>query len=179
MDLERSPLGVAEQSREIIKAALRRGSPVADALRIAGVPRRTWRTWVRIGEDELARCIAQDCDPEPHLAPYVEFITDVEQARSEGVNVLLDRVWQASNDPKHWRAATWLLAVQDPGHFATRVGVIDAAQDAPAVSPVETDSVVNLLEQRLAQITARRQAVIEATAVLVEPGTEAAAEGAS
>lgn len=163
MDLERSPLNVAEQSRDIIKAALRRGSPIADALRLAGVPRRTWRTWVKIGEDELARCIAEDCDPEPHLAPYVEFVQEAEQARSEGMNMLLDRIFQASADPKHWTAAAWLLERTDPQHFARRVHLLETAQEEAPVSQVETAEVVNLLEQRLAQITARRSAFIDVT----------------
>lgn len=174
MDLDRSPLNVAEQSRDIIKAALRRGSPIADALRMAGVPRRTWRTWISIGEAELARCIAEDCEPEPHLAPYVEFVQESEQARSEGVNILLDRIWRASEDPKHWTAAAWMLERTDPQHFARRVHLLEAAQDEAPVNRVETDEVVNILEQRLAQITARRSAFIEATATEV---TEANGDG--
>lgn len=179
MDLERSPLTIVEQSRDIIKGALRRGSPLADALRIAGVPRRTWRTWVKIGEDELARCMAEDCDPEPHLAPYVEFVQDTEQARSEGVNVLLDRIWQASDDPKHWTAAAWLLERTDPQHFARRIhAIVDQQDDTPVtMSTGEVTEVVSIIEQRFQQIIARRAALIDATSVdITEPQTEAEAE---
>ena len=180
MDLDRSPLTVVEQSRDIIKAALRRGSPIADALRIAGVPRRTWRTWVKIGEDELARCAAEGCVPEPHLAPYVEFVEESEQARSEGVNVLLDRIWCASNDPKYWTAAAWLLERTDPQHFARRIhAIVDSQDDTPVTMTTgEAAEVVNVIEQRFQQILARRTALIDATSVDIthEPETEAEAE---
>jgi hypothetical protein len=178
MDLERSPLSVPEQSRGIIKAALRRGSPIADALRTAGVPRRTWRTWVKIGEDELARCIADDCDPEPHLAPYVEFVIDSEQARSEGINVLLDRVWRASDDPKYWMAASWLLERMDHQHFGRRIHAIEVQQDDTPVTPPDVSGAMTLIEQRLAQIEERRQLFIDATSAEV-PMTEAEAERAT
>lgn len=177
MNLDRSPLTLEEQARETIKSALRRGSPIADALRFAGVPRRTFRTWEKIGREEYERLIeaGPDAEPEPHLAPYVEFVEALEQARSEGVNILLDRIWNASRETRDeagnlvglgsWQAAAWLLERTDPAHFSRRIEV--ASEEAFRRPVIEVDETLALFEERIAQIQARRGRVIEATAIEV------------
>lgn len=189
MDLQRSPLTLEEQSREAIKSALRRGSPIADALRFAGVPRRTFRTWEKIGREELERLIDAgdpDAEPEPHLAPYVEFVEALESARSEGINILLNRIWDASREVRDpdtneviergvWQAAAWLLERTDPKHFARRVEVIGDG-DMPSRPKIDEADALTLFTQRIDEINARRSRVIEASSVEIGPGSDAPAD---
>lgn len=181
MDLQRSPLTLEEQSREAIKSALRRGSPIADALRFAGVPRRTFRTWEKIGREELERLIDAgdpDAEPEPHLAPYVEFVEALESARSEGINILLNRIWDASReirDPETneivqrgtWQAAAWLLERTDPAHFGRR---LDMIQEVELRRPkIDEADAVAIFEERINEIIMRRHRVIETSAQELPP----------
>lgn len=179
MDLDRSPLTLQEQARETIKSALRRGSPIADALRFAGVPRRTFRTWEKIGREELERLIeaGPEADPEPHLAPYVEFVEALEAARSEGVNVLLDRIWNASRDERdqdgnlltrgQWQAAAWLLERTDPAHFGRRIDLIAEVETRrPKID--EADAVAQF-EDRINEIIMRRHRVIDTSSTELPP----------
>lgn len=177
MDLEHSPLTLQDAARETIKAAMRRGSPISDALRFAGVPRRTFRTWEKIGREELERCIEAGTEPEPHLAPYVEFVEALEAARSEGVNVLLNRIWDASRETTDtdgtvisrgsWQAAAWLLERTDPTHFARRIELVGDGEGARRPKVDEIDA-LSLFQQRIDEINARRGRVIETTASEVD-----------
>lgn len=160
MDLDRSPLTVSEQSRALITDALKMGTPIRLALEVIGVPDGVWRQWRNLGERELQRCIAEECDPEPHLAPYVEFVQASNQARAEGVVDLLRRVHEvsldASNRNAQVKAAIWLLGKMDRAFIGEVPDEESQAQrtEAPAGG-------MERLNARLDEIQRRRQAVID------------------
>jgi hypothetical protein len=160
MDLERSPLTVDAQARETIKNFLRVGVPVTQALESAGVPRRTYKRWHDIAVAEVERLIAEGGDPEPHLAPYVEWLFEMEKAHSQGVTLQVTRIAKAGEDPDNWRASVWLLQRMSPRDFGDSVVPVEEAKRQPEQ---DLAGVVDLLTQRLDQITARRRKAIEAT----------------
>lgn len=161
MDLDRSPLTVSEQSRALITKALRMGTPIRLALQTIGVPNDVWRQWRNLGERELRRCIAEDCDPEPHLAPYVEFVQESNLARAEGVVDLLERLHEVSQDGSNRsaqaKAAIWLLGRMDR---AFTEALPDEADESQAGTEVPEDGLARL-SARLDEIQRRRQAVID------------------
>lgn len=166
---------MAEQSRQLVTAGLRRGLPIADALQAAGVPGRTWSTWKKIGEDEMRRCFEAGCEPEPHLAPYVEFIEEAQKSKAEGAMLLLERIFAASVDD--WRAAAWALERSMPLTFGRRTINVQVAAESEAIATmIDPSDGLMLMAERLAQIETRR-AAIETTST-EQPMTEAEAEGA-
>jgi hypothetical protein len=159
MDLERSPLTVDAQARETIKNFLRVGVPVSQALESAGVPRRTYKRWHDIAVAEVERMIAEGGDPEPHLAPYVEWLFEIEKAHSQGVSLQITRIAKAGEDPGNWRANVWLLQRMSPRDFGDSV---PPASEAKRREPeADLASTVDLLERRMSEITARRRKAID------------------
>ena len=152
MDLDRSPLTLAEQSRQLVTAGLRRGLPIAEALQAAGVPRRTWDAWRKVGEDEIARCAEEGCDPEPHLAPFVEFVETAMQSRAEGAMVCLERIWAAAEND--WRAAAWMLERSMPTIFGRRT-ISTTIVETETITRIDPSDGISLMTERIAQIEAR------------------------
>lgn len=168
---------MAEQSRQLVTAGLRRGLPIADALKAAGVPERTWSTWKKLGEEEAQRCWEEGVDPEPHLAPYVEFIDEAQKARAEGAMLLLERIFAASVDD--WRAGAWLLERSMPLAFGRRTITMQVSAESETIAAAQIDASdgISLMAQRIAQIEARRGAIETTSSEIDEPMTEAEAEG--
>jgi hypothetical protein len=158
VDLERSPLTVDAQARETIKNFLRVGVPVTQALEAAGVPRRTYKRWHDIAVAEVERLIAEGGDPEPHLAPYVEWLFEMEKAHSQGVTLQITRIAKAGEDPSNWRANVWLLQRMSPRDFGDNV---TPATEETRSDPVDVSATIDLLERRLSEITARRAKAID------------------
>jgi hypothetical protein len=158
VDLERSPLTVDAQARETIKNFLRVGVPVTQALESAGVPRRTYKRWHDIAVAEVERLIAEGGDPEPHLAPYVEWLFEMEKAHSQGVTLQITRIAKAGEDPSNWRANVWLLQRMSPRDFGDNV---TPATEETRSDPVDVSATIDLLERRLSEITARRAKAID------------------
>jgi len=159
MDLERSPLTVDAQARETIKNFLRVGVPVAQALESTGVPRRTYKRWHDIAVKEVERLIVEGGDPEPHLAPYVEWLFEMEKAHSQGVTLQISRIAKAGEDPSNWRANVWLLQRMSPRDFGD--SVTPATEETRREPQSDLVGTVDLLTRRLDEITSRRRKAID------------------
>ena len=137
------------------------GTPIRLALQTIGVPPEVWRQWRNLGERELRRCIAEDCDPEAHLAPYVEFVQESNLARAQGVVDLLERVHDVSRDASNRsaqvKAAIWLLSRMDKAF----VGEVPDDDESQAASHEVPEEGLARLNARLDEIQRRRQAVID------------------
>ena len=160
MDLERSPLTVDAQARETIKNFLRVGVPVRQALEAAGVPRRTYKRWHDIAVQEVERMIAEgDPEPEPHLAPYVEWLFEMEKAHSQGVTLQITRIAKAGEDPDNWRANVWLLQRMSPRDFGD--STTPEVEETRKAKPADLGAAVSIIEARMNEILARRMKAID------------------
>jgi hypothetical protein len=75
--------------------ALRKHLPKHLCANYAGVSAMTVRTWFERAEEGEE--------------PYASFALAARQAESDAAKVLMTRISRASRDPKHWKAAAWLL----------------------------------------------------------------------
>lgn len=168
MDLERSPLTVSDEARNLLIAAIQAGTPPTIACQTVGVTMKTYNAWRRLGEIEMARVHDEGGPVEAHMAPYVEFVQELDHARAQGVVELLKRVHEAGSvihTPQAVRANIWMLQRMAPAHFADNAWL---AQDEDLGDPGISDGAVidgmALLAERLDQIARRRQAVIDVVA---------------
>jgi hypothetical protein len=76
------------ENREIILKALSYGMSQEDACRVAGISKAPFFIWKKE-------------DP--------EFAEEVRQSRHQAKYVLLNRLFKAAENPKHWKAAAYLL----------------------------------------------------------------------
>jgi hypothetical protein len=152
MDLAKSPLSTSEQARAAIVTYVEKGVPLADACGALGVPRRTFTFWRNLGVREIERCQKEGVDPEPHLAPYVEFVEDLDLAHSKGIVRHIERLDKAAEDPDNWKALTWLLGRMDQRTFLWTSPPKDEVGSSKHYDQRSTS------HERLDEISARRQA---------------------
>lgn len=169
MDLQRSPLTVGEQAREAMKNYLAAGIPIRQALEALGVPRRTYDRWHKLAEREIDRCLAEECEPEPHLAPYVEWLIELEQAHSQGVVKYVQRIEKAGADPDNWRANVFLLQRMAPREF--RDDSPPETESRTEQPKTATSSIIERLEVRLNEIAGRRQKAIDVISTPIDAAT--------
>lgn len=99
------PTYLTDERRVVVLDAIRKGMPIAQAVALVGVGNRTWYKWLQKSKDP-------DAQPFWH-----EFGAQVEQAKAEGMMAMLDKINKAAEQPQHWTAAQYRLAVMDPEHF--------------------------------------------------------------
>lgn len=158
MDLARSPLTVAELARSAIVTYVEKGVPLADACAALGISRSTFTKWHGLGIREVERCLKEGVDPEPHLAPYIEFVEDLELAHSKGIVRQIERVDRMAEGD--WKAASWILQRMDQRAFLWTNEPKTDPRDERVELP-DTTEAVDLLTKRLDEIAARRQKAID------------------
>lgn len=158
--------------------AFENGLPQRTAAMLVGISYNTLHRWMVNGEQEL-RWQEQEDDPQYAAATmpdkyhdgvdrdplYAEFFVEVCQARANYQRYLIDRVKSASDDPKHWQAAAFLLEHANPHDFGKAAA--DAAGPADPAAMIPTDQqerAANALLEQLALLKRLPSGVIEVKA---------------
>lgn len=125
---EGRPTKLTPEVQKILLGKLRKGMPIAYAAEAAGLSRHTVKEWVARGE-------GRDADREPDPL-YEGFATACRQARAQGVEILVDVLFEAAigrrpsrRDPKKLvrsrisslrvSTAQWLLSRCHPEEFGS------------------------------------------------------------
>lgn len=86
------------------------GQFAVDACAAVGIGQSTFMTWKAKGEGQAK-------------GQYRDFLSAIEAAEAARRRGLMTKLKKASDDPKHWQAATWVLTHTDPGKFAPQLRV--------------------------------------------------------
>jgi len=98
--------------------AVEDGVPIREACRLAGIGERTYYDWMKRAEDPL--------QPQE----FAQFAADIAEARACAQEKLIKTIQVASAEPKHWRAAAWLLERGYPANWAETLSVRLEAEKA-------------------------------------------------
>lgn len=149
------------QVHDAIVQAIRAGNYVDDAASYAGVSTRSVFGWLERGR--LAEAKAQeDGEPIPDTeAPFVQFLHDVESARSQAVVRNVALIQRAAET--QWQAAAWYLERTNPRKWGRHETVALTGEDGGPVK-VEHSARETLAAKFAAAELAAREA-IEASAI--------------
>lgn len=107
-------LVITATARTLLEACVKRGLPITQACRLAGVGRRTYYDWMRRGD--------------AGEKPFAEFAAAMLEAQAEGRDDLLKLVHvHAKSDPA---TARYLLACSDPAAFGSEGKQADLLEEA-------------------------------------------------
>jgi transposase len=119
------PHGITQQIVTQITTALRLGVPKEAAAAVAGVPRRTFFTWLEKGREPLAEDGSNQV--------YIDFADACDLALEQGKANLLGIVAKAATGGK-WQAACWILERRWPNEFGAKQRIDIGGQDGtPAI----------------------------------------------
>jgi len=91
------------------------GTSAALACRAAGISTTSFRNWMRLGR--------LDAEAENYETSYAQFFLSIEEASARGELFLLERIRAASAEPKQWKAAAWLLEMNNRKRYGKRLAI--------------------------------------------------------
>lgn len=102
----------------ILIDAVKTGVPYTYAVKLAGICYDTFCEWQKKGAEGLA--------------PYAEFVEQLERAKGEAIEARIKRI-EAAGKQGSWQADAWWLERQIPSEFGKREAVELTGKDGGAV----------------------------------------------
>lgn len=131
------PMEISEKKIEAVRGALQRSAYIETAAASAGIAKSTLYDWLRRGERlaEEAEEGRRDFTDEECL--LVQFSDAIKKELADAEIRNLDRISNASRDPRYWMASAWILERRHPEKYGRRDHhTVENPDGSPLVRPL-------------------------------------------